>query len=277
MRTAMKSVVPLLCAAALAGCSGGDADGVRKELDDLRADLARTQKENEKLRSQVQTDDGRINGLAQDLARVRQLNVEVKAAPASDAAAAATNAGDPSSTGASTGAAPGAAASSAAPGSPSSPESVALKNFFASEEGKKVLENAQESFRDQQAREQAKRRVDQMVDRFAKQAQLTDDQTKRMRDILEKQTAATRDVYASLRELDPDATQEQRDELRKQATARTDELKRTTDDQLRVVLSSQQFESWQTEQDKERQRVRGVTGGAKRNNGAKGGAGGNNN
>jgi hypothetical protein len=274
MLASMKSALPLAFATAvlatvLAACSAGDADSVKKDVDELRTDLQRTQKENEKLRAQVASAEGRINGLAEDLARVRQLSVDVKAAPAQQAQGDATDAqaaaAAPPAAG---GMSPGAAALLA------TPEGVAIKSFLATEDGKKLLEAAIQSDRDARAREQAKRQVDSMVDRFAKQANLTDDQVKRMKDVLEKQTDATRDVWASL-QISPDATQAERDARRQQGLAKTDELRKATDDQLRTVLSATQFETYQQEQAQLSQRVRGAGGGnnGRRNTGGNGNAG----
>jgi hypothetical protein len=274
MRTSMKPAFPLASMlVVLAACSAGDADAVKKDMDELRADVQRTQKENEKLKSQLATAENRINGLAQDLARVRQISADVQAAPAPTDSVAATDgggAGPPPSGGASSGA--------SAPGSStvlSTPEGVAIRSFLATEDGKKLLEAAIQSDRDARAREQSKRQVDSMVDRFAKQAGLTDDQTKRMKDLMEKQADATRDVWASL-QISPDATQAERDARRQQGIAKTDELRKSTDDQLRTILSTTQFETYQQEQDKLTQRVRGVGGNnGRRNNG--GNANGNGN
>jgi len=277
MPASMKSALPLALATAvlatgLAACSAGDADAVKRDMDELRTDLQRTKKENEKLRTQVASAEGRINGLAEDLARVRQLSVDVKAAPAPQAEGAAADGGV-----AGGGATAGASASGSA-AVVSSPEGVAIRNFLATEDGKKLLEAAIQSDRDARAREQAKRQVDSMVDRFAKQANLTDDQTKRMKDLMEKQADATRDVWASL-QINPDATQAERDARRQQGLAKTDEIRKSTDDQLRSVLSATQFESYQQEQDKQSQRVRGSGGGnnGRRNTGGAGGAGGRGN
>jgi hypothetical protein len=273
MLTSMKSALPLAAAlVALAGCSGGESDALKKDVEELRADLQRTQKENEKLRTQVASAEGRINGLAEDLARVRNLSIDVKAAPAPQTAAEATDEAP-----AGGGAAPGLSSSNAA-ALLASPQGVAIKNFLATEDGKKVLEAAIQADRDARAREQDKRRVDGLVDRFAKTAGLTDDQTKRMKDILEKQADATRDAWASL-QLGPDPTQEQRDDRRKQGTTKVDEIRKSTDDQLRAVLSSTQFDAYQQEQDRSRQTMRGTGGGnnGRRNSGGNANAGGRGN
>jgi hypothetical protein len=156
---------------------------------------------------------------------------------------------------------------------------VAIKTYLSTDEGKKVLEAAIQSERETRAREQEKRRVDALVDRFAKTASLTDDQTRRMKDVMQKQADASREAWASL-PLGPDATQADRDARRQQGLAKTDELRKATDDQIRTILSATQFDTYQQEQDKLRQRLRGTGGangggnGARRNTGGAGNAGG---
>jgi len=271
MLTSMKSALPraltlVVLVAALAACSDDDADAVKKDVDELRADLQRAQKENEKLRSQVATAEGRLNGLAEDLARVRQLSVQVNAAPAPQSEGDAADAAD-------AGTAPPPAVGGVSPGAAAllaTPEGVAIKTFLSTDDGKKLLEAAIQSERESRARDQERRRVDALVDRFAKTASLTDDQTRRMKDVMQKQADASRAAWASL-PLGPDATQADRDARRQQGIAKTDELRKATDDQIRTILSTTQFETYQQEQDKLRQRLRG-TGGA--NGGGGGGANG---
>jgi hypothetical protein len=248
MRPTMRSALPLvLC---LAACTPDETDAVQKEVAGLRADLQKAQKENEKLRSQVATAEGRLNGLAEDLARVRQFAVDVKAAPAPEAPA------------------DGAAAAAPEP-SPAPPSVVAIKTYLASEDGRKVLAEAIEADRTARAREQSKRRIDAQVDRFAKSAGLTEDQVKRVKEVLERQAEASRVARAALNDLDPDATQDQRDELRRQTTAKTEEIRKASEDQLRAVLTPTQFDAYQQEQTRLRRSPR-ADGGGRRNNGGAG-------
>jgi len=272
MRTSKKVFLPFVLAAAalpLTACSDDDSDAVKKDVDALRTDVQKTQRENDKLKSQLATAEGRINGLAEDLAHVRQISVDVKAAPAPEGGVAATDAGTAGTQPAAAGA-PGIAAFL------STPEGAAIKSYFATDDGKKVLEDAIQNDREARARETSKRQVDSLVDRFAKQNGLTDDQTRRMKDILEKKADSSRDIWTAMRDLPPEASQEQRDDLRKQLTTKTDELRKSSDDQLRGVLSTTQYESYQKEEDKVRQGARAVGAGARRGNGGRPNNNGNN-
>jgi hypothetical protein len=239
--------LPLLAAlAALSACdSGGDGD-LRKEVDGLKADVQRVQKDAEKLGAQVSTQTRRIDGLAADLVTVRGTSIEVKAAAPGDASAAATD-----------GAAPADAPAGAA--QPLSAAQIAtIRSFLSTDEGKKVLEEAVQGEREARERERARRLSDSMVERFAKTAALTEDQTKRMKDVMSKQAESLRTMWANVRELPPDAPTEQRDALRQQNLEKTEQLRKETDDQVKAILSQTQYEQYKQQQT----RMRGGLDGA---------------
>lgn len=256
----------ILAASALGACSDGEgADSLRKEVGDLRADVQRLQKENDKLASQLAGQVRRIDGLTDDVGHVRQMAVDVKlaATPADGPAAAA------------------AAPSGAAPaGAPLSVDDVAIKHFLSTEEGRKAVESAIQAEREARDRERTARALDSVVDRFAKQAGLTADQTTRLKEIMVRQGEAVRTLWSNIRTLGPDATQEERDAMRQQNIAKTQELRKQADDEVRVLLSQTQYETYEKEQDRLRAAMRGPgTGqavaapGAGNANGAGGNAG----
>jgi hypothetical protein len=270
MRLPIRPALALVvCAAALAACTAGDTDSLGKEVGDVRAETQRLQKESEKLAAQVAAQTRRIDGLTEDLNHVRSLAMDVKVAPAPKAGAAA--AGDGTGDGGTPGASGGLVTT--ADGSVVTPEVAAVKKYLGTDEGKKLLEAAVVAERDARNREQVKRTVDAMIDRFAKLANLTEDQTKKMKDIMGQAAVARSDMWASMRDLGPDATPEQRDEARQAMVAKTDELKKQTDTQVQAVLSQTQFEQYQQEQDKLRASMRGM-GGAGGGAGGTGGRGG---
>jgi hypothetical protein len=237
----------LAALAALAACdAGGDAE-LREEMDSLKADVQRVQKDNEKLGAQVGAHARRIEGLTSDLTSVRGVATEVKAAAApGDATAAATD-----------GTVPADAAAGAAP-SLSATQIATIRTFLSTDEGKKVLEDAVQAEREARDRERARRLSDSMVERFAKTAALTDDQSKRMKEVMAKQAETLRTMWASVRELGPDAPTEQRDALRQQNTEKTEQLRKETDDQVKSILSQTQYEQYKQQQG----RVRGGLEGA---------------
>jgi hypothetical protein len=229
-------VLPLFVAAALAGCSAEPDPALRKEIDDLKADVQRTQKENDRLTARLASMEHRVNGLSLELPH--------GAAPgrASETVAAAEEAPVSES--------PGAVAPSATPDGP------AIRAFLATEEGRKTLSDAIQAEREQREREQQKRRVDAMVDRFARDAGLAEDQTKKMKDILGRSASQVREIWSTVREAG-EVTAEQREALRQQNTAKMQELNQKTDEEVRNVLSSAQFEVYQQQQDRLRSTIRG--------------------
>lgn len=273
MRHPIRCVLALVVsAAALAACTAGDNDSLGKEVGDVRADAQRLAKENEKLASLIAAQTRRIDGLTEDLNHVRSLAMDVKVAPAPKpgTAAAGDIAGD--------GGTPGAAGAvvTTADGAVVTPEVAAIKAYLGTEAGRKTLEAAVVAERDARNREQQTRTVNAMIDRFAKIANLTEDQTKKMKDIMGAAAVTRSDMWSSMRDLGPDATPEQRDEARTAMIAKTDELKKQTDTQVQAVLSQTQFEQYQQEQDKLRASMRGM-GGAGGGRGGAGGAGGRTN
>ena len=253
--------------AALPACDdgAGTAD-LRKEVDGLKADVQRVQKDTEKLGAQVSTQTRRIDGLTADVTSVRGTSAEVKAAAPGEAAAAATD-----------GAAPADAPAAAA--QPLSPAQIAtIRSFLSTDEGKKVLEEAVQSEREARERERARRLSDSMVERFAKTASLTEDQTKRMKDVMSKQAESLRTMWANVRELAPDAPTEQRDALRQQNLEKTEQLRKETDDQVKSILSQTQYEQYKQQQTRMRGGLesagnRTPGAGARRGNRQNGGSG----
>jgi chromosome segregation ATPase len=262
MRHPIRSVLVLaLPLAALAACAeSADTSGLEKQVADLRADLQKTRTEKEKLEKQIEAQARRIDGLAQDVSNVRGRAMDVQLASSKGEAHAATPAdGDP----AAPAAAPSAGATAPEGGAVLSPQAVGVRDYLATEDGKKTLQTAIDADREARNREQQKRQIDGMIDRFAKTAQLTEDQTKRMKEIMGSAQAARTDMWSSIRELGPDATPEQRTEAREAMVAKTDELRKQTDDQVKAVLSSTQYEQYQQEQDKLRAGLRGFGGGGR--------------
>lgn len=254
----------LVLAASAAACAPGDADSVKKEVADLRADLQKAQDDGRKLALRVEQQDRRIAGLAEDLAEARKMGVVVKEAPAGTAGATAATDGVPSASN----------ETASAKLALSSPESAAIAGYLSTEAGKKVLAAAIQADRDARSKEQAQRQVEGAVDRFAKIANLTDDQTKRMKELMNKQAEELRDIFATARDLPPDATQQQRDDLRKQNVAKADEIRKETDDSLKTLLSQTQYEQYSDEAERMRAGLRGFAGtgagaatGARRNRG----------
>src|SRR5262249_32402749 len=152
-------------------CSAESGDN--KEVADLKAELQRAERENETQREKIATLERRLGGLAEDVARVRRTSIE-----AANVAAAKSEAP-----------APGAA--NGAPGAPAAAPGVAvdaasMKTYFESEDGKKQFAAAYKALQEQQEVDRANKSVDNILARLSKDANLTEDQTRRMKDILGK-------------------------------------------------------------------------------------------
>jgi hypothetical protein len=254
------ALLPFLLVAA--ACSGPEGDGLSKDVSELRTELSRVQKENRELAARLEAQERRLGGLAEDVALVGRDSTGGK--PAGDPAAGETvdvSAGM---------ATPGAA--------PVHVDGAAIKAYFSTEEGQKVFAELDEAMRASRSREQNKRMVESAVDRFARTAQLTEEQTRRMKELMTKQVEAMRDLYAPMRELPRDATAQQRDEARQAINGKAEEVRKQTDDSVRALLSQTQYEQFEQEQDRLRAGFGGLGalgGGGNRRNRDRGNGGGN--
>jgi hypothetical protein len=237
----MRALFPLLLAVGLAGCSGSDTEPLKHEVETLRGDLQKVQKENDRLASRLATAEQRINGLAADIPQAREMgSATASTAPAPSGEAAAA----PADT---------AAAPAQIPGAPT------IKAYLETDEGRKVLAAAITAEREEREREQQKRRVDAMVDRFSREASLSTDQSKKMKDILFRSQSQVRELWTALRDggVGADATPEEREAQRQQMTAKSQELTQKTDEEVRNVLSTAQFAMYQQQQERLRSSMRG--------------------
>jgi len=164
--------------------------------------------------------------------RVRASDMSVAAAqPAEEGAKAAEG-------GAAPGADPAAAVVAAAAAAP------AVKAFLESDDGKKALALAVRTVQEQAEQERTARMIEDRLAAFAKDANLTDDQVVKMRDILTRSSKAFRDTLAVFRD-GGDMPAAERDQARQQAMAKVGEVRKSMDDEARVVLSQTQFEQYQ--------------------------------
>jgi hypothetical protein len=164
-----------------------------------------------------------------------------RAARASDTPVAAAESGEGDAK-----AAPGA--ESAAGGAPSLATAAAaapgVKAFLESDDGKKALAVAVRTVQEQAEQERTARMIEDRLAQFAKDASLTDDQVVKMRDILTRSSKSFRDAFAVFRD-GGDLPQAERDQARQQAMAKVGEIRKSMDDEARVVLSQTQFDQYQ--------------------------------
>jgi hypothetical protein len=222
-RTFRFHALPAAAALALAACSA-EPPGDAKEVADLRAELQRTRQVTEKQREQITTLERRLAGLAEDVARVRGASPDAASAPKPEGAAP-NAAVDPS------------AAHPTAVGGAAVVNAPAMKAFFESEEGRKTFAAALKVQQDEVEKERSARAVDSLLARLAKDANLTEDQSKKMKDILGRGAAQLTELRQSLQSgsgfADPDVRQKFTD------------LRTSTDNEVKAVLSQTQFDTYQ--------------------------------
>ena len=253
-KKALGLVLVALAVAPLAGCTGESGSGDR-ELGDLRADLQRMQRESDKQRELISTLQRRVEGLAEDLPRMRRASLDtVAVAPANGSDVAAGTDG-----------AAAAPVNGIEGAGVRIPEAPAIKAFLESEEGRNSVASAVKAVQDKAEADRAQRMVDGLLARLVKDAELTEDQTKKMKDILDRSATQMRALFQPMRDGGGDATPEGR----QQAMAKLTELRQAADIEVKAVLSQTQYDIYQ------KQMPQG-TGGYGFGGGGRGGRPGNN-
>ena len=120
----------------------------------------------------------------------------------------------------------------------------AVRFYLESDAGKALLAAVIKSVQDDQMAQGAARMMDGMISRFAKDADLTDDQAKRMRDIFRRSGAEFRDAWAPFGAIASDATETERDRVRHEVAAKSAEIEQKKDDEVRNLLSQTQYEAY---------------------------------
>jgi FecR-like protein len=166
--------------------------------------------------------------------RVKQLEDELLQSMAAEASRhAAERAQDPA-----------APAEPAVAEKPAPPTADAIRAFFESDEGRRVLDGALRAEKERRDREFGAKMVDGMVARLQKEADLTEDQRKRMRDVLGRSGYDTYVAWGALEEIPADATREDKDRLRREAAAKAADIAQRADDEVRAILSQTQYETY---------------------------------
>ena len=141
-------------------------------------------------------------------------------------------------------AAPSDAPDTEHPAAPSAPTAEALRAFFDSDEGHRVLAAALKAEQTRRDREFGAKLVDGMVARLQKEADLTEDQRKRLRDVLGRAGYDTYVAWGALSEVPADAAQDEKDRVRRESAAKAAEIAQRADDEVRAILSQTQYEAY---------------------------------
>lgn len=223
-RTALLFVAPLLLVS-VAACggpgtgSGEDVAALRKEVKELRKDVEAAQKD-------AKRSERQLASLQDQLADVRR---DMLSAP--DAVVVA----EPTLSDESGEAEAVAAVAGAAP--------EAVVEALATEEGRKAIETALAEVNRRRDEERRERWVGSMIDRFAADAQLTPEQTVQMKDIVGGSFDKIREVWSGMRDMGG-ATPEERAVARQEAMAKMEDIRLETDDQVKAILNSAQYDQY---------------------------------
>jgi hypothetical protein len=215
------AVLPLALVSVLAaGCDdtsgpGGDSAALQKRFDQL-------EKQNAELTKRLANAERELDSNRLSISRFGdRLEKGAKSATGSVAAVEATVAED---------VAPAAAMGATPSG---------IGEFLNSDDGQKALDEAMtklEQRRDTQRREAM---VDMMADRFAEMANLTPEQSERMKALTNDMMSKMRGLWSDLR--DGSGTPEQRAEARAGAMAKMGELREKLNEDARLILDADQY------------------------------------
>ena len=254
----MKSLIPLaliplaFAAVVTVGCddtsTGGDGvAALQKRLDDMESKNAELQKRLVKAERDLASANMSISRFGDKLER------SAAAMSAVDAAEAAPETGD----------APVAAMSSGA----AAPN--AISDYLQSDDGQKALDEAMTKI---EARRDAARREQMagfMIDRFAEMANLTAEQSERLKKATATGFDEIRGLFATLR--DQSGTPEERQAARVEAMAKMGEVREKVNAEARQILDNEQYQMFEEQQSR---MMRGFGGGDMGGFGGRGGAGG---
>ena len=215
-----------VAAASLGACSGNAGTGGADEA--LRDEVKKLQAESARQKDQVAQLERKIAALAGDRRPAR-------------------SGSDQESAAAGPGAAEDTAGVAAAPTHAAAPNAPAIKSFFDSDEGRKTITMAMRAVEDQRQVEWGNRMADGMVTRMTRDLSLTEDQAKKMKDILRRGGALMRETMNATRDLAPDTPDEERQKVQQQAQEKFAEANKKNQEEVKALLSQTQYESYTTQ------------------------------
>lgn len=230
MRRSTLLVLPLLfvgltaCAEPGSG-SSEEVAALKKQVNELRTELDATAKA-------AKRTDRQLKGLQDEFASFRAETLKAN----SVVAAAGADLAEVSDEGGSTAA---AAIESVVAGAPEG-----LADVLQSDEAKDAIKKALDEVNRERDAERRQRWADGMVDRFAQEAQLTDDQTVQMKEIVTKSFTRIGELWSGMRDMG-DATPEERAIARQDAMSKMEEIRSETDMEVKAILNSAQYDMYE--------------------------------
>ncbi len=120
----------------------------------------------------------------------------------------------------------------------------AVREFLVSEEGRTLLAAAIKASNVEAESQRWSRFWDRSVAGFAKEFELTEDQGSRLRDIFKRYGAESKEAGAAMGEMPFGASDEERERYRHEFLAKSADIERRKDDEVKVLLSQTQYESY---------------------------------
>ena len=221
------SLVTLSLAACLAatGCGVAGSGASQDTIDALTTQVAQLEKQNAGWETRMKKMERQLTGTGGDIASIRNRLKDLPMAAAAGAVAAA-DAGEDD------------AVTAALPA-----ETREFAKYLESESGKKALADAVTEANNRQSRERWNRMADGMVDRFAEQANLSEDQSKRMKDLTGTMMSKIGDAWGAMR--NSNLSTEERAEVRASAMAQMGELREQLNEDVKLILDADQYSMYE--------------------------------
>ena len=242
-------VLPFVLAAAaslpLAGCDeSAEVATLDHQVTELRTQVKKLETERDRLTARVDNTDRRLAGLQSDFLALQKTTKSAAAvtAAASDAA----------------GAEPGGVVAGARLAGPDGKVPQNADEFSAlleTDAGRAAFDSALKQAEQRRDEERQNRMAAGMVDSFSQKANLSPEQTEKMRKIATKAFSEISTLWRSMR--DQDLTPEQRQSMQADNMAKMAEIRTTSEDEVKSVLDASQWDLYQ----QETSRMRGFMGG----------------
>lgn len=237
----------LLVAAAalpLAGCDeAAEVQTLGRDVAELRTQVKKLESERDRLTARIDNADRRMAGLQNDFLALQ------KSVQAAATVTAAAQDG--------TGAEGGATVAGAALRGPDGKFPQTADEFTAlvsTEAGRAAFDAAIRQAEQRRDEERQNRMAAGMVDAFAQKANLSPEQTEKMRKIASKAITEISALWRTMR--DQDMTPEQRQAKQTENVAKMEEIRRESDEEVKSVLDAAQWDLYQ----QETSRMRGFMG-----------------
>lgn len=224
---------------ALGGCGAGGGDSAKDDVAALTREVKEQQRLNKALMERIDRLERKIDGHTEDIDRLSRHRVSAELAAADVAEPAAPEA---------------AAALGAASGG-----SLDIARLLETEDGQAAVEKAMAVVQERREAERRERWVGAMIDRFAVDANLSDAQADDMRRIVTDSFRRIGDLWSVMR--DGEQSPEVRAIQREEAMVKMEEIRQQANDEVKAILSPDQYVIYEEQSARMRNWGRGGGGG----------------